>query len=631
MNEVRGNPIGSFFRFLWNAIRFTNHMIFFVLVLFFLLFMTVGLIGLAGLSAGNNAGPISLREKTALVLDLNGTLVEQHSKSPLERAFAQASGDKDSREFQLRDLLKAIDAAKTDPKIQRIVLLTDGFKVPGFAALREVGSALRDFRGSGKQIVAYGSMMEQKQYYLAAQADELYLDPDGGVLLEGLGRYRLYYRTALQDKLGIDVHLFRVGEYKSAAEPYILDAASPESREADLYWMNDLWQRYLSDVASARKMPVESLTALIAAMPAEVKAEKGDLAQLALDHKLVDALKTPHEIETLLTERGAPDDEETSFRQIGLDAYLAHNRSDVSPFSKKSQVAVVVAEGEISDGKQPQGNVGGDSTSDLIRRAREDDNVKALVLRVNSPGGMVFPSEQIRREIALTKEAGKPVVVSMGNVAASGGYWISMNADRIYADPSTVTGSIGIFGLWMSAPRALEKIGVHSDGVGTTPLAGAFDITRPLDPSTGDMIQAVIDHGYAQFIGKVAQARGSQPEKIDTIARGRVWSGAQAKERGLVDRLGGLREAQADAAALAKLDKDDYEVRYVEQPATPFEKFFLDMSGNARFAGLVRIFGPMPSVLGRETTERIQNELSWLQPGKPGMPVRAVAHCFCGL
>jgi protease-4 len=627
MNEVRSNPIWSFVRGVWGLIRFTNHMMFFVLLLTLFLFFVIGLVGLSA----SSAGIAPLRDKTALVLNLKGTLVEQYSKSPFERALAQASDNDNGREFQLRDLLTAIDSAKNDPKIARIVLLTDGFNVAGFAALRELGSALRDFRAGGKQIVAYGSTMEQKQYYLAAQADEVYLDPDGGVLLEGLGRYRLYYREALQDKLGVDVHLFRVGEYKSAAEPYILDAASPESREADLFWMNDLWQRYLTDVASARKLPVEALSTMIANMPEEVKTAKGDLAQLALDHKLVDALKTPHEIEALLSARGAADDDNDSFRQIGLDNYLAQTRSGRSLLSDKPQVAVVVAEGEISDGKQPQGNVGGDSTSKLIRQAREDDNVKALVLRVDSPGGSVFPSEQIRREIALTKEAGKPVVVSMGNVAASGGYWISMNADRIYADPSTITGSIGIFGLWMSAPRALEKIGVHSDGVGTTPLAGAFDITRPLDPSTGDMIQSVINHGYAQFIGKVAQARGSQPEKIDTIARGRVWSGAQAKERGLVDVLGGLRDAQAEAARLAKLDSKGYSVHYVEESASPFEKFFMDMSRNSRFAGLVRIFGPMPTVLGQETTDRIQSELSWLQPGKGGTPIRAVAHCFCGL
>jgi protease-4 len=243
----------------------------------------------------------------------------------------------------------------------------------------------------------------------------------------------------------------------------------------------------------------------------------------------------------------------------------------------------------------------------------------------------VFPSEQIRREIALTKEAGKPVVVSMGNVAASGGYWISMNADRIYADPSTITGSIGIFGLWMTGQRALEKIGIHSDGVTTAPLAGAFDPTRPLDPAAGEIIQSVIDHGYAQFIGKVAAARGKPPEQIDTIARGRVWSGAQAHDRGLVDQLGGLRAAQDEAARLAKLDAKTYKVRYIEREASPFEQLFMGMSAHAGTAALVRAMAPLQTGLQQDTAERIQAELSWLKPEQGGQPVRAVAHCFCGL
>jgi protease-4 len=628
MNQSRANPIWSFLVGLWRFIDFTNHLVF-NLIMGFVLLAILALIGaaLAGRHA-NGIGP--LQEKTALVLDLDATLVEQYTSSPLERAIAEASGDGE-RELQLRDLLRAIAAARSDARIDRIVLLTDGFDVAGFAALRELGDALRDFRHSGKQIVAYGAGLEQKQYYLAAQASEIYLDPDGAVLLEGLGRYRLFYRQALQEKLGVDVHLFRVGEYKSAAEPFILDAASEEARAADLFWMNDLWQRYLSDVAGARKLPVEQLAAFVAAMPERVQAAQGDLAQVALDAKLVDALKTPHEVEDLLAERGAYDDDRGSFRQVDLQAYLTRLGPVASPFNPRDQVAVVVASGEIVDGEQAPGTVGGESTSELIRQAREDEHVKALVLRVDSPGGSVFPSEQIRREIALTKDAGKPVVVSMGNVAASGGYWISMNADRIYADPSTITGSIGIYGLWLSGPRALEKIGVHSDGVGTTPLAGAFDIARPLDPSAGAIIQSVIDHGYAQFIGKVAQARGSKPEQIDTVARGRVWSGAQAKERGLVDVLGGLRDAQAEAARLAKLKSDAYDLRYIETPASPIDQWFLDLSRNARFAGLLRAAGAWPAGLGSATAERVEQELGWLQPAKGALPIRALAHCFCRL
>jgi protease-4 len=628
-DATRPNPFWNLLVWLGKAINFVNHLVFNVLMLIVLL-LIFALIGIGMAAKSGTAGLRPLQDKTALVLELKGNLVEQYTSNPLARAWAQANGSDDARELQLRDLVKGIKAAKTDDRIRHIVLLTDGFGTAGFAALRELGAAVRDFRASGKKVYAFGTAMDQKQYYLAAQANEVWLDPDGAVLLEGLGRYRLYYREGLQDKLGVDVHLFRVGEYKSAAEPYILDAASPESREADLFWMNDLWNRYLADVASARKLTVPALTTLVATLPARVQASEGDLAQLALDEKLVDALKTPNEVEHLLADRGAADREDDTFRQIGLSSYLAQVKNG-GLLDNRDKVAVVVAQGEISDGKQPQGTVGGESTSELIREAREDDQVKALVLRVDSPGGSVFPSEQIRREIALTKEAGKPVVVSMGNVAASGGYWISMNADRIYADPSTITGSIGIFGLWMSAPRALDKIGVHSDGIGTTPLAGTFDPTRALDPQAGAVIQSIINHGYAQFIGKVAAARGTVPEKIDTIARGRVWSGAQARERGLVDVLGGLAEAQDEAAKLAHLKSDAWQVSYVEQPMSALEQIMLNMSRNARTAVLVREFGPAATLLQGPAGDQLRSQLSWLQKPHGAVPVNAVAHCFCGL
>ena len=633
MSESASNPFWRFLVGVGKVINFINHLVFNVFMLLFLLvlFALLAIMMAAKSGSGGGGGLTPVLDKTALVLDLDGTLVEQYTSAPISRAIAQASGGRDAgREIQLRDVVQALEIAKDDDHIGRVVLRADGFRVAGFAAMRELGAALRDFRASGKPVIAYGTMMEQKGYYLAAQADQVYLDPDGGILLEGLGRYRLYYRQGLQDKLGVDVHLFRVGEYKSAAEPYILDAASPESREADLFWMNDLWQRYLADVAQARKLPVAQLTTMVNDLPARVHAANGDLAQLALDAGLVDGLKTREEFEAMVGKQGAWDEDAHSFRQVGLYPYLLQRRTGRGGLlDRRGEVAVVVAQGEITDGDQPPGTVGGESTSALIRQAREDDHVKALVLRVDSPGGGVMPSELIRREVALTRAAGKPVVVSMGNVAASGGYWISMNADRILADPSTITGSIGIFGLWMSAPRALDKIGVHSDGVGTTPLAGAFDPTRPLDPNVGTVIQAVIEHGYSQFIGKVARARDSEPAKVDAIARGRVWSGAQAKERGLVDELGGLREAQAEAARLAKLGKD-YDVQYIEKPLSAIEQIFLDMSRSARLSGLVRTFGPTPALLGEDATERVRNELAWLRAPQGGNPIRAVAHCLCG-
>ncbi len=619
MSESQPGPIRRVLVGVWNTVNFTRQLIFNLIFLLILFFVLVAILASPGVQP--------LQEKTALVLPLNGQLVEQFSSAPVERVLNQATGE--SRpEVQLRDLVRAIKKAKDDKRIDRIVLLTDGFGATGFAAMRDLAAALRDFRASGKQIVAYGTDMEQKAYYLAAQADEVFLDPQGGVLLEGFGRYRMYYREGLQDKLGVDVHLFKVGEYKSAAEPYVLDAASPEAREADLYWMNDVWQRFLADVAQARKLDVAALGAMINELPARVQAAGGDLGKLALDEKLVDGLKTGYELEQLLIERGALDEENKTFRQIDLSAYLQHLGRENLGLDSRPQVAVVVAQGEITYGEQPPGTVGGESTSALLRQAREDENVKAVLLRVDSPGGGVFPSEQIRREVELIKAAGKPVVVSMANVAASGGYWISMNADRIYADESTITGSIGIFGLWMTAPRVLDKIGVSTDGVGTTPLAGAFDPTRPLDPNVGALIQSIIDKGYADFTGKVAAARGSTPEQIDVHARGRVWSGAQAKDRGLIDELGGFEAALADAAKRAKLEPEAYGVSYIEKPLTPFEQAIVDMGGNARMHGLLRVLAPTPLLLDRRTLDRVERELTWLDT-QGRSPFRAVAHCLC--
>ena len=621
MSDAKRGPIAGFFRGVWSVLTFCQQLVFNIFFLLFLLFAFVLLLAIAA-----SPGVHPMKEDTALVLHLDGRLVEQFTSAPVDRVINRATGQAQP-EIQLRDLLRAIEAAREDDRIDRIVLLTDGFSTSGFAALRDVAAALREFRASGKQVVAYGVDMEQRQYYLAAQADEVYLDPQGTVLLEGFGRYRMYYREGLQDKLGVDVHLFKVGEYKSAAEPYVLDAASPESREADLYWMNDVWQRFVADIAQARKLEASSLHAMIAELPARVQAAAGDVAGLAVDEKLVDGLKTGHEFEQMLVERGALDEESQSFRQIDLDGYLMQVNRPHLAVDKRPKVAVVVAQGEITYGQQAPGTVGGESTSALLRAAREDESVKAVLLRVDSPGGGVFPSEQIRREVELVQAAGKPVVVSMANVAASGGYWISMNADSIYADESTITGSIGIFGLWMTAPRVLEKIGVRTDGVGTTALAGAFDPTRPLDPNVGLLIQSVIDRGYDEFTGKVAAARDSTQAEIDVHARGRVWSGAQAKDRGLVDELGGFQAALDAAAKLGKLDAD-YAVTYIEKPLTPFEQFVVNLGKNSRTEGLLRVLAPTPLMLDRETLATAERELAWLDR-KGRSPFRAVAHCLC--
>jgi protease IV len=595
-----------------------------IINLLFFSFLFVLVVAIIGIAAGGSAGRTSrtLQNDSVLVLKPQGQLVEQYSIDPLQRTLDSFSGN-EPKQVQVRDLVGAIDAAAKDKRITRILLMPDDLQGGGFAALREVGAALDRFRASGKPVIAWAVNFDQSQYYLAAHADRLLVDPQGGVMLTGLADYRLFYKGLL-DKLGVDVHLFRVGQFKSAAEPYILEQASPESKQADSYWMGGLWDEYLAEVGALRKIEPAALRADIDNLPQTIMSTQGDLAQLALNEHLIDGLATRAELISMLRKEGVPaDDKGRSFRQVDQTRYLASQSSTTSVFDPG--VAIVVAEGEIASGKQSPGSIGGESTAALIRTAREDRKTKALVLRVNSPGGEVFAAEQIRREIQLTREAGIPVVVSMGDVAASGGYWISMNANKIFAEPNTITGSIGIFGLYYSIPNTLAKFGVQSDGVATGPMAGAFDITRTLDPKVGAVIQAIINKGYHDFVGNVAKARGKSYESIDAIAQGRVWTGQQALDRGLVDQLGGLNNAVADAASLAKLDAD-YPVRYVEPPQGSFQRFLIGLNQSASVRILQSWGVHLPSWVAE--LPALSPELQLLRNAKAGTP-NIYADCLC--
>jgi len=625
--QSRG-PILSLLKGLWDAMNFTRRLIlnvvFFGLVLLFLAVLGT-----------SEPQVLPVENQSTLVIAPEGALVEQYTSDPTSRALAQVLGDKRNEEVQLRDLLTAINAAKDDKRIERVFLRVDRLHFSGYASIREVAQALADLRASGKQIVAFGESFDQAQYLLAAQANEVYLDPMGGILLEGLGRYRQYYREGLQDKLGVDVHLFKVGEYKSAAEPYVLDAASPAAKEADLFWMNDVWQRYLADIAKPRKLDAAALGASIEHVPEDIAAAQGDLAKYALNQKWVDGLKTQEEVEDLLVERGVADENaEGGFRQVSLGRYVASLNGALPDFGDKGHVAVVVAEGEIQGGEQPPGTVGGASTAALLREARDDDSAKAVVLRVDSPGGEVYASEQIRREVVALKKAGKPVIVSMGDLAASGGYWISMNADRIYADPSTITGSIGIFGILPNITHTLEKVGVHTDGVATTSIAGAFDITRPLSPQVAQVMQTVIEKGYRDFTGRVSEARKKPVADVDAVARGRVWTGAQAKERGLVDAFGGLQTAINDAAKRAKLgDKPGtFRVRYVEPEMTPFERWFGSFAGSRAGRAMIGHSDLARSLLAKAAPQAEQDLALFqraVEDNGKGPQAKIFAYCFC--
>lgn len=613
MTERKPGPVRRFFGAIWDAINFARRL---VLNLIFLFIMLIFLIALSA------KAPV-VEPRTALVLELKGELVEQYRTDAGSRALERMLGNKAS-EIQLRDVLEVIRRAGADANIERIVLMTDELRGAGLASLTEIGAALERFRSTGKEVVAVSDGMTQMPYFLAAHADQILMHPDGAILLNGFASYRGYYKDLL-DKLAVQVHLFRVGEFKSAAEPYILNGASREAREADRYWLDGLWQTWLSEVGGRRKLEPQAIQNGIEILPEAIESAQGDLAKIALTSHLVDQLATRDQAREILIAKGVPDKDKHSFRQVDWRDYQALARHAALP-DMRASVAVVVAEGEIVGGEQNPGTVGGESTAALLREAREDDNVKAVVLRVNSPGGEVFASEQIRREVELIKQAGKPVVASMGDVAASGGYWISMDADEIYAQPATITGSIGIFGLFVSIPETLQKIGVHTDGVGTTPLAGALDPRLPLDPSVAKVIQAVIDKGYRDFVGRVAAARGKPAQEIDAVARGRVWSGRQALDRGLVDKLGGLDDAVAAAAERAKLGSE-WQTRYIEKSVGAFEQFLLNLSDSASARALARVelLRPETSLLQDADLQRPLRLLRTVQGGKPNV----FAYCFC--
>ena len=577
-------------------------------------------------------GSPKIDDKTALVLNFKGPLVEQRAGSSPDRILSELQGGTVSQ-IQLRDVLSVLDAAAKDSKIDRVVLILDDFDGGGLATLREVAAALERFKASGKQVVAWGGHYDQRAYYLAAHANEVFMHPMGTAMLEGFGRYRNYYKDAL-DRLGIQANVLRVGTYKSFGEPYFANAPSKATIESDTYLYNDLWTTYTNAVEKARKLPAGAINKSIEALPQSFVAVNGDAGKLALQDKYVDGLKTRDEFRELMIQRGAKDEESKSFRQVSFDAYL----STLRPQRIGDAVAIVVAEGEISDGIAPPGRIGGRSTSELIRKARDDDKVKALVLRVNSPGGSAYGSELIRRELELTRKAGKPVVVSMGNVAASGGYWISMAADEIIADAATVTGSIGVFAMLPTGEKAMEKLSISTGGVTTTWLGGAYDPRRGLDPRFAQIVQAAIGNIYTDFTTKAAAARKTTPEKIDEVGQGRVWTGNQAKERGLVDRTGTLGDAIKSAASKVKLG-DDPRVMYVEVERSKFEQLISQMGGAKLEAWINALIGnaasnALPIANVPTVAAEAQRDLAWLvnvtdQAKRSGIPFTAYAHCLC--
>ena len=527
----------------------------------------------------------------ALVIAPEGALVEQLSSDPVRRAFGQASGGP-APETLLRDVTDAIVAAKSDPRIKLIVLELGSLDSSGLSKLQEVGAALREFRASGKRVVAAADSLDQTQYYLAAQAGEVYLDPMGLVYLDGFSYYRMFLKDAIE-KLGIDVNVFRAGTYKSFTDQFSRGDMSASEREESSVWLEALWNAYQQDVTRARSLAPGALKEFIADEPAALAAVNGDAAKLALQRGLVTALKSRRQLADEIKGLVGEDQDTHSFNSVAMNPYLSAVRSKHVLKSKSdSKVGIVVAAGEILDGRQPSGTIGGESTADLLRQARYDKGVKAVVLRVDSPGGSMFASEQILREVQSLRKAGKPVVVSMSTYAASGGYYISSAANEIFASPTTLTGSIGVFSVIPTFQRTLDKLGVKVDGIGTTALAGDMRLDRPLTPATRRMLQSSVDHAYSEFLRRVADGRKKSTEEVDKIAQGRVWAGIDAQRIGLVDHLGGLKDAADAAAKLAELGAD-YQVDYIEPDLSLREQLMLQLrSETLILGGIAGIIAP---------------------------------------
>jgi len=606
-------PPGPFRRFLgafWSAVdatrRFTFNLLFLLVVLLF---------ALALLTGGSRP---HVQENTALVVDLRGAIVEQYTGSAREASLSEALGG-EVRETQLRDVLAGIDAAAQDAKIGRMVLLLDDLGHTGLAQLREISAAIGRFRAAGKKVVAWGSNLEQRRYYLAAQADEVYLDPMGSVGLDGFGGYRNYYHDALE-RIGVSVHVYRAGKYKSFGETYTNSAPSPESLEEDAALLGDVWGGFAADIEKARKLEKGAVGHWIDERADRLAAVGGDAARLALESRLVDGLKTRSELREYLIGLGVADEEHKTFRQVALGDYAA---GLVEASERNAAIGIVVAEGGISDGEEAQGAIGGRSTAAIIRKAREDDAIRAIVLRVDSPGGSAYGSELIRRELELTRKAGKPVVVSMGNVAASGGYWISTSADRVFADPGTITGSIGVFSLFPTVERSMDRLGIHTGGATTNWPAGAFDVRRPVDPRLEKELRSQVLHTYDEFLARVGKAHEMTPAQADEVGQGRVWTGRQALDRRLVDELGGLAAAVKTAASLAKIDPASH-ARYLESESAGWGHLLGSLPHAWLRAAVDERVRALPGAAVLLAAER---DLAWI--GRDAAAAQPFAHCLC--
>lgn len=585
------------------------------------------------LLAGSIGQPLVIPSAAALVIDPTGTLVEELEGSPLDRALANLNAQPPPQSL-LQDVTDSLDRAVNDDRIKAVFLDLDGLQGGGLAKLQTIAARLDKMRAAGKKVIAFGGGYTRDQYYLASRADQIVLHDLGLVYPEGYEYYRTYFRDALE-KLHVDVNVFRVGEYKSFVEPFIRDDMSAEDRTASQVWVGGLWTNWLGDVATARHLTPEALQSYVDNLPAKLEAADGNAGRAAVAAGLVDKLMSRPQIDAYMTELVGESADDGGFSAIDFRSY-ARATSIEQRLGQLQQhnVAIIVASGEIVDGEAAPGTIGGDTLAAGIRRARLDDSVDAVVLRIDSPGGSMFASEVIYDEIQALKAAGKPVVASMSSVAASGGYYIAMPADEIWASNATITGSIGVGALMPTVQRTLDSLGVHVDGFGTTELAGQMRLDRALGKDAARVLTASINDAYRIFVGKVADARHLSFAQADEIARGRVWIGSDALERHLIDKIGGLDDAVAAAARLASLEPGSYGQFYLAPDLPLLQRLAagigagaVQLAGRLGLGSVMTPFEGPGSMMTRDLVKRAQTELAILS--RFNDPRGVYLHCQC--
>lgn len=594
------NLITTFFKLSWRSLNFIRRFVTSFICLFLIF------IAASSYFAYKNEKKSTSQYHGALLIDLQGIIVDQISiPNPLGKMSRELLGSSSKRiqENSLFDIVNIIRRATYDDKITGIVLQLDNLIDPDLPSLQYIGKALTEFKQAGKPIYAIGNGYNKSQYYLASFANNIYMSQQGNIEIYGLSNNKLYYKTLL-DKLKVNSHIFRIGTYKSAIEPFTRDDMSPEARAADKVWLGSLWQHYLATIAKNRQTTPENIFPGADKLIEEMKSVNGDRAQYAVKQKLIDHILTGAVMEKELSKKFGWNDKDQNFNYISIYDYANEQSQQSQQMLLKQSgdqpgnIAVIIAQGSIIDGPQKPGMVGSETTVAQIRKARLNPDIKAIILRVNSPGGSVTASEAIRNELVAAHDANKPIVVSMGAMAASGGYWISTPANYIIASPSTLTGSIGIFGIINTFEKSLNTIGVYTDGVSTTPLVD-ISTTKGINKQFSDMMQITIENGYHTFLKYVAQARHKTPEEIDKIAQGRIWVGSDALQNGLVDKLGDFDDAINKAAELAKIKAPILD--WMQPDLSFIDQLILELTSSAQAI--------MPDTLQLLLPQKVANDL----------------------